>query len=152
MNVSPTPIRGKGTSQERSPLKTWLAEPLPTDVSVALDRISAAEDVKRVAVMPDVHLCREVCVGTVVATSRSLYPQAVGGDIGCGMAALRFECEAEVLRDERVAARVLSGLYTLVPSQRHSRRSLPNSLPDELVEMTLTHPYLEKLKLDQRSP
>ena len=38
----------------------------------------ASDDVRRVAVMPDVHLAADVCVGTVVATGSTLYPNAVG--------------------------------------------------------------------------
>jgi hypothetical protein len=47
-----------------------------------------------VEAMPDVHLSREVCTGTVLATRKQLYPQAVGSYIGCGMAAIRFNCPA----------------------------------------------------------
>ncbi len=57
----------------------------------ALRRLSQADDVDVIAVMPDVHLAGDVCVGTVVATRRLLYPAAVGGDIGCGMAAIRLQ-------------------------------------------------------------
>lgn len=38
----------------------WLCEPLPDDVARSLDRLCRAEDVQRVAVMPDVHLSGEV--------------------------------------------------------------------------------------------
>ncbi len=55
---------------------TWLTEPLSHDVATSLRRLSAAEDVQRIAVMPDVHLAGDVCVGTAVATSRLLYPAA----------------------------------------------------------------------------
>jgi TraB/PrgY/gumN family/tRNA-splicing ligase RtcB len=40
--------------------------------------------------MPDVHPADGVCVGTVVASRSHVHPEAVGGDIGCGMAALRL--------------------------------------------------------------
>jgi tRNA-splicing ligase RtcB len=60
---------------------------LDRDVSEALERLRRAPDVQQIAVMPDVHLAAEVCIGVVVATSNLIYPQAVGGDIGCGMLA-----------------------------------------------------------------
>ena len=66
--------------------------------------------------MPDVHLAADVCIGTVVATSQTLYPNAVGGDIGCGVAALAFDCEAARLDDERTAAAILAGLYRADPA------------------------------------
>src|SRR6185436_20455693 len=93
----------------------WIAEPLPPDVSRSIERLASAEDVRHVAVMPDVHLSGDVCVGLAVATSRLIYPAAVGGDIGCGMAAVPFEADADLIKNEMAAARILSGLYRHVP-------------------------------------
>jgi tRNA-splicing ligase RtcB len=73
--------------------------------------------------MPDVHLAEDVCVGAVVATRATLYPAAVGGDIGCGMHAVGFDVAASAL-DARAAAHVLAGLYAQVPRDRHPRRDL----------------------------
>ena len=86
----------------------WLAEPLSPDVARSLERLRAAGDVVRAAAMPDVHLAEDVCIGVVVATTRRIYPAAVGGDIGCGVAAVRFGRGADVLATERAAAQVLS--------------------------------------------
>ena len=61
-----------------------------------------------VAVMPDVHLAADVCIGVVVGTSAMIYPQAVGGDIGCGMLAVAFDADAAVL-DDRGNRRASSG-------------------------------------------
>src|SRR5262249_30605975 len=87
----------------------------------------------------------EVCFGTVVATKRLLYPEAVGGDIGCGMAAVRFSCAAQLLDDERVAARILAGLYEAVPTMRHPMAASP-PLPVELERTRLSHERLETIK------
>jgi tRNA-splicing ligase RtcB (3'-phosphate/5'-hydroxy nucleic acid ligase) len=73
------------------------------DVSEAIERLRRAPDVQQIAVMPDVHLASDVCIGVVVATSHVIYPQAVGGDIGCGMLAVGFDIEASALHDARVA-------------------------------------------------
>lgn len=100
---------------------------------------------RRIAIMPDVHLSADVCVGTVVATSRTLYPNAVGGDIGCGVAALAFDSDAAVLRDERAAAKVLAGLYRAIPVVRQGRRSA-GCLPAALETRPLSAPPLEALK------
>jgi tRNA-splicing ligase RtcB len=76
--------------------------------------------------MPDVHLAREVCIGVVVATGQLIYPQAVGNDIGCGMAAVALEADASLVRSDADAAKVLAGLYRFVPSNKHrQRRELP---------------------------
>ena len=71
------------TSPTPAVVHKWLAGPLPKDVVAALDRLARADDVQYVAVMPDVHLAADVCVGMVLATARLVYPAAVGGDIDC---------------------------------------------------------------------
>ena len=87
----------------------WLAEPVSPEVEAALARLCAADDVQQVAVMPDVHLASDVCVGVALATTRLVYPAAVGGDIGCGVAALGFDLEAGALR-VATAARLFEAL------------------------------------------
>lgn len=95
----------------------WLAEPLSRDVAQALDRLAASRGVAHIAVMPDVHLAEHVCVGTVVGSEGWVYPQAVGGDIGCGITAVRICASRDVLDDE-VAARVFAALRERVPAVR----------------------------------
>jgi tRNA-splicing ligase RtcB len=126
-------------------VRRWVDGPLPRDVEAALERLSRSEDVLRVAVMPDVHLAADVCVGTVMATRRRLYPNAVGADIGCGVLALAFDAEAAAVADERSAAAVLAGLYRAIPMARHGRRRAPD-LPAGLAERPLSAPSLEALK------
>jgi tRNA-splicing ligase RtcB len=132
-------------SDPRAPLERWLSEPPPADVQQALERLRRGHDVARVAVMPDVHLSSEVCVGVALATRSTLIPAAVGGDIGCGMAALAFETPASVLASSTIAARLLDGLYRVIPVMRHERRAaLP--LPPSLAERELQHPALRATK------
>ena len=121
----------------------WLVEPLPPDVRQALDRLGRAPDVEHIVVLPDVHLSHEVCVGTVVATAHSLYPAAVGGDIGCGMAAVGFDLEAGVLDDAATAARILAGLEARIPILR---RMEPLPLPGTVGTRTLSSPALENAR------
>src|SRR5204863_3210692 len=104
-----------------------------------------SEGVRRIAVMPDVHLSADVCIGTVVATDGTLYPNAVGGDIGCGIAALAFESAADVVDNERTAAQMLNALYRAIPFVRHNRRSAPR-LPVDLEDRSLSMPALDGLK------
>ena len=77
------------TRQPPAELKAWLTEPLTPAVAESVARLRAADGVEKVCLMPDVHLASEVCIGAVVATEGVVYPQAVGGDIGCGWAALQ---------------------------------------------------------------
>lgn len=130
-------------------LSQWVAEPPPREVQEALARLRRVPDVVHVAVMPDVHLAEDVCVGTVVATSTLLLPAAVGGDIGCGMAAVAFDGEAAALDDPRAAAAVLAGLSRAVPALR---RRGPSALPPELARRELSAPALEALKRRLAAP
>jgi len=126
-------------------IKTWLPERASPALSSALERLARTEDVVHIAVMPDAHVSEDVCVGTVTATTHRLLPAAVGGDIGCGMAALRFTTSAELLSDRQRAARVLQGLSRLVPPLVHRAAEAPK-LPGELLERPLSTPSLEKMK------
>jgi tRNA-splicing ligase RtcB len=129
-------------------IRSWAEGPLPRDVELALERLARSDDVRRIAVMPDVHLSADVCIGTVVATTRTLYPAAVGGDIGCGVAAIAFDGDASRLDDERAAAAMLAGLYRAIPLVRHSRKRAPG-LPPELASRELGARTLESLKQDE---
>src|SRR5215468_10039780 len=97
-------------------LETWLPGPLDTAARRAIERLAATDGVHAVAIMPDAHLAEEVCVGTVLATRAMLFPAAIGGDIGCGVLARPFDGDATALADERTAARVMAGLYRVVPA------------------------------------
>jgi tRNA-splicing ligase RtcB len=138
-----SPPRGLQSDEK---VNLWLAEPLPAEVRQSLEQLLAAEDVQRMAVMPDVHLSNHVCVGVAIATERLIYPEAVGGDIGCGMAAVRFDLAAEELSGESAAARLLAGLYRRVPAMRHSRMTVRDTLPTALQQAPLSDARLEKLK------
>ncbi len=103
------------TNSSIAPLRSWLAAPLDQDVSEVLGRLRRAADVQEIAVMPDVHLASEVCIGVVVATSNLIYPQAVGGDIGCGMLAVAVDVEAAVLKNPKTAAQLLNEIGRAIP-------------------------------------
>lgn len=125
-----------------APLYEWLADPLPDDCRRSIERLRQADDVVHVAVMPDAHLSHGVSVGTVFATSRLVSPDGVGGDIGCGMAAVAFGAKASLIDNERAAARVLAGLYQRVPTNRHRAKQ---KLADRLDTSALSDPKLARL-------
>ncbi|HET6323240.1 MAG TPA: RtcB family protein [Planctomycetaceae bacterium] len=129
-----------------APVHKWLAGPLPAGVEDSLERLRRAEDVAYVAVLPDVHLADDVCVGVALATNRLIYPAAVGSDIGCGMAAIRFDADADLLAIEEAAGAVLGGLTRCVPALKHPSATAPSELPSTLGDAPLSHPRLEKLK------
>src|SRR5262245_2067455 len=129
-------------------IRTWLVEPMNPGVSEAIERLRRAPDVQQIAVMPDVHLGADVCIGVVVATSHLIYPQAVGGDIGCGMLAVAFDIDATALKDPGIAGRVLAGLGRAVPARRRNRRATITR-PSELETSTLSHPRLEAMRQNE---
>ncbi len=130
----------------------WLAAPLAADVEASLDRLRCADDVHHVAVMPDVHLGTDVCVGTVLATAHRLYPGAVGGDLGCGMAAMRLDPRGHPgapwagAVSQAAAAAIFRGLYQAVPAARHPGPARLDRLPLALRTHALTASALETCK------
>ncbi len=131
-----------------APLRAWLAAPPGRDVAEALERLRRAPDVQQIAVMPDVHLAADVCVGVVVATSELIYPQAVGGDIGCGMLAVALDADAAALEEPRIAGQILAGLAQAVPSRRRNRRSVIEQ-PADVAGAGLSDPRLDALRRDE---
>ncbi len=125
-------------------LRTWTHQPLSEDVRSALLRIERLSDVAIVAAMPDVHLAKAVCVGAVVATRSLLIPDAVGGDIGCGMSAVCLGNYDGILDSKEAATRVLLMLHSQVPTASHSTRDA--HLPDLVAQEALSTPALEKKK------
>jgi tRNA-splicing ligase RtcB (3'-phosphate/5'-hydroxy nucleic acid ligase) len=135
----------RSSPETLAPLERWVAEPPPNDVRAALARLRRCPDVARVAVMPDVHLSAEVCVGVALATRSTLIPAAVGGDIGCGMAAIAFDASASALDSPATAARLLDGLHRAIPVMRHSHRNAP-PMPPALASRELEHPALRAVR------
>jgi tRNA-splicing ligase RtcB len=106
----------------------WLPEAPSSELRASVQQLARLSDVERIALMPDAHLAEHVCVGAVIATREELYPDAVGGDIGCGMAAVSLGIPVTSL-DERRALQILQRLRTAVPTNRHvERQELPENL------------------------
>ena len=130
------------TKSSLAPIRTWLAAPMDRDVSEAIERLRHAPDVKQIAVMPDVHLAADVCIGVVVATSHLIYPQAVGSDIGCGMLAVAFNVEAARFEDPSIAGQVLAQIGRAIPTRRRNRRATV-APPADVEAITLSHASIE---------
>lgn len=126
-------------------VKTWLVEPLSTDVRRAVERIAWAEDVWKMAIMPDVHLAGDVCIGSVIATTRLIYPAAVGGDIGCGIAAAAFDVPADAPLSERRGIKLLERLREIIPPIRRARGA-QQTMPSALCSAPLSDERLESIR------
>jgi tRNA-splicing ligase RtcB (3'-phosphate/5'-hydroxy nucleic acid ligase) len=133
------------SERELPPLHTWLVAPLESEVLAAIERLRRAPDVRHVAVMPDVHLAADVCVGVAMGTTRLIYPQAVGGDIGCGVLAVPFNIGADGLAHPAVAGRVLAELARAVPARRRNRKAIL-AAPSDVAGVALSHPQLEAVR------
>lgn len=131
-----------------APVRKWLAGPMDPDAARAVERLRRAPDIQHVAVMPDVHLAGDACVGVAAATSSLIYPQAVGGDIGCGMLAVALDIAAAALRAVAVAAQVLNDLRRAVPALRRNRAAAV-SQPPELAGGALSHASLESVRRNE---
>src|SRR5438093_1050380 len=136
------------TESSLAPMRTWLAAPMDHDVSEAIERLRHAADVQQIAVMPDVHLATDVCIGVVVATSHLIYPQAVGGDIGCGMLAIAFDVDATALEDPGTAGRGLAEPGRAVPARRRNRHAAIGR-PADLEAAPLSHPSLDAMRRNE---
>jgi len=133
------------TDPSLPPIRMWLTAPLGHEVAEDLGRLQRAPDIQQIAVMPDVHLANDICVGVVLATSRLIYPLAVGGDIGCGMLAVATNSTAEPLRDPKTAGQILAGLAKAVPSRRHNRQAIV-AQPQNLDSIELSNGRLESIR------
>jgi len=126
-----------GPGEARVPIHVW-ARSLPDGALVQLQRIAAQPYVvEHVAAMPDVHVAHGVAVGTVFATERTVVPVALGGDLGCGMAALRFDFPAAAL-SHRDRQRLLAKLGARIPVGEAVHRGRGAPVPDGLLEAPLS--------------
>lgn len=134
---------------QKVPIHFWTRRP-PKDAVQQLQRLATMPYVHRnVAAMADVHLSDAVAVGTVFATEQMLVPSALGGDLGCGVAALRFSIDAESL-DRRSLDQLLQALITRIPvgeaCQRGGGDERLHSLAVPLMSATLSTGALEHVR------
>jgi tRNA-splicing ligase RtcB (3'-phosphate/5'-hydroxy nucleic acid ligase) len=84
----------------------------------------------------------------VVATSHLIYPQAVGGDIGCGILAVGLDIESDALENPKVADQVLADLSRAVPARRRNR-NVTIDYPAELAGETLSDARLDSIRRNE---
>jgi len=88
---------------------------------------------KHIAVMPDCHYGRGATVGTVLATTGSIIPAAVGVDIGCGMIAVR----TPLTRDDIANTGAMrSGIERRIPmSAGHNNKTISDTAATRIREL-----------------
>jgi tRNA-splicing ligase RtcB len=81
------------------PIKSWCAEPDEITLEQARNLANHPAVREYVSLMPDAHGGYGMPIGGVIACENAVIPNAVGVDIGCGMAAVKTSLEAGVFRD-----------------------------------------------------
>lgn len=137
-------------SEGRAAIWIW-ARKLDAPTLSLLERLAARPwVVDRVASMPDAHVSEGVAVGTVFATEHVAVPAALGGDLGCGIAAQAYAVDARALgraKLEEIHRRL--ALAIPVGDARHRGRGV--ALPAPLAEARLSTGKLEHAR-DRQGP
>lgn len=127
------------------PVHVWSREAPPAAVA-QLERIAAQPYVVgQVAGMPDLHVAHGVAVGTVFATDGVLVPSALGGDLGCGVAAVQLDVPARALGRQDLQ-RILAGWSARIPVGDAVHRGKGASVPDDLLVLPLSTGSLEHVR------
>ena len=102
-----------------------------------------------IAVMPDVHVGIGATVGSVIPSRGAIVPAAVGGDIGCGMNAVRLSLNARQLPDNSKALRTAIERAVPVGFDQHARETVKASslsaLDAGIDRIVAKHPGLLKM-------
>jgi tRNA-splicing ligase RtcB len=93
---------------------------------------------KWVSIMPDVHMGKGACVGSVIAAKGAVVPALVGVDIGCGMLAAKTTLKASDLPDSLNELRMAIEARVPVGMNSHERSSVFRSKTQELDPKDLT--------------
>jgi tRNA-splicing ligase RtcB len=83
----------KVIATEKVPIKVWAESIEEGAIQQARNLANLPSVYKWVALMPDCHVGYGIPIGGVIATTDLIIPNAVGVDIGCGIAAVSFNCD-----------------------------------------------------------
>lgn len=131
--------------EQHVPIHLW-GRVVPSGALKQLRRIAAQPYVvEHVAAMPDLHVAEGVAVGTVFATVDAIVPAALGGDLGCGVSAVRLDTQASDL-PAGTLEEVLEVLTRRIPVGDAIHRGTGVSVPDALMDEPLSTRALEHLR------
>lgn len=108
-------------SEGRVPIKVWTSpENIEDTARQQLINLSNMKCVVgHISSMPDVHAGIGVPIGTVFATQDAIIPSAVGGDIGCGMAAVQTSLKVDEV--SKYTDALCSDIEKAIPTGFNSR-------------------------------
>lgn len=122
---------------QRVPVRVWARSVSPEAVRQLVRIASEPYVVEHVAAMADVHVSEGVAVGTVFATEHTVVPKSLGGDLGCGMSAVRLELDADSF-DRALLERVVADLVRAIPAGSATHRGAGVLVPDALLASPLS--------------
>ncbi|MBP2655555.1 MAG: rtcB [Firmicutes bacterium] len=140
--------------KNRYPLKVWLNETDKLEES-CLEQATNLSNLpfihKWVALMPDTHTGKGMPIGGVIAADGVVIPNAVGVDIGCGMAYIQTNIEAALLKNTTTAnGSLLQGiigdiLRNIPVGFKHHRERQASAVIDEAMANKERYAFAEKL-------
>ncbi len=134
------------TAGQRVPVYAW-SSALNSETARQLVRIASQPWVSlRVAAMADAHVCKHVAVGTVFAAAHHVVPSALGGDLGCGVRAVRFPGLADRVDRDGLEA-MLATLTRVIPVGDALHRGAGATVPDGLFAAPLSTRALEHARV-----
>lgn len=120
------------------PIKCWTND-IEVEAIEQLSRIANLPFIyKHIAVMPDVHAGKGSTVGSVIATSGTVIPSAIGVDIGCGIIAVKVPLTATNLASDKVLKRLRENIETAVPVGTAMHKSLHNRVIKKFASSSLS--------------
>jgi tRNA-splicing ligase RtcB (3'-phosphate/5'-hydroxy nucleic acid ligase) len=124
--------------EQKYPIKAWIKSLSALDEgcfrqAVNLSRLPFLH--KWVALMPDTHTGFGMPIGGVIASRGVIIPNAVGVDIGCGMAFLQTDLPAEILRRKNILPAIIDSVMGAVPLgfDRHKQEQKSSVLDNALL-------------------
>lgn len=121
------PIRKVIHETNSAPIKIWTNDIDENTVDQLKKMAKLPFIYKHIAVMPDAHLGKGACVGSVIATKGAIIPAAVGVDIGCGMLACKIPVKGELFTDKNNSL-IRSLIESQIPVGFHKNKELSRSL------------------------
>ena len=134
----------KVITSERIPIKLWLDDIEDSALQQAKDLANLPFAQKWIAIMPDSHVGYGMPIGGVLATKGAIIPNAVGVDIGCGMAAVKTslkELDIDTLK------KIMSDIRKVIPvGFNHRKTKLDSILFNCFPDISIVQKELESAK------
>ncbi len=127
---------------QRVPVRLWARSTSPETIRQLQRLASQPYVVEFVAGMADAHVSEGVAVGSVFATEGTVVPRALGGDLGCGMSAVRVAADAQGL-DRRMLEALVRALERTIPVGEATHRGGGVPVPEHLLSSALSTRTLE---------